>query len=400
MEKKIKKIEGSQIEISVSMPFVELERYIEKAFLNLKQGVSVKGFREGKAPQEIVEKEIGRDKAITEASNLAVREVYEETTKQGEFEPIGYPQAEILKLADNNPFEFKIISDVLPKLDLPDIEKIAQSNEKKDVQVTEKELEDAIFWVRKSRATFKDLDREAQEGDFVEIDYQSPQVENNKKYQDGFVLGKGHLIKGFEDNVISMKAGENKEFKAQFPEEYFKKELAGKEVDFQVVMNKVKEMILPELNDDFAKNLGKFENVEDLKKNIRNGIKQEKELEQRSIWRNSVLEEVSKQIDCEMPKSLVLVEQERLNKQDIKEEGLAEKRIKSFLILREIGKNNKIEVKEEEITQAINSFLATYPQDKQKDLEQDRLKEYYKGRIFEEKVLKIIDSYAFNSNSN
>ena len=400
MEKKIKKITGSQIEISVSMPFLELEKYIEKAFSNLKQGVSVKGFREGKAPQEIIEKEIGRDKAITEASNLAVRESYEEIIKQGEFEPIGYPQAEILKLADNNPFEFKIISDVLPKLDLPDIEKIAKSIEKKDVQVTEKELEDAIFWVRKSRATFKDLDREAKEGDFVEIDYQSPQVENNKKYQDGFVLGKGHLVKGFEDNVVSMKEGENKEFKAKFPEEYFKKELAGKEVDFKVVMNKVKEMILPELDNDFAKSLGKFENVEDLKKNIRNGIQQEKELEQKSIWRNSVLEEVSKQIDCEMPKSLVLVEKERLEKQDMKEEGLAEKRIKSFLILREIGKNNKIEVKEEEITQAINSFLATYPQDKQKDLEQDRLKEYYKGRIFEEKVLEIIDSYAISSNSN
>ncbi len=404
MEKQIKRLADSQVDIQVDVPWDEFLSYQEKAFDQLSNNLTVKGFRTGKAPKEIAEKELGKEKVLALAADNAIKDFYKKIIKEENLEPVGLPSVDILKLAENNLFSFKIKIEVLSDIKLPDIKKIAESIELKKIAVDEKEFNNTLEWIRRSRANFKDLDRGAKEGDFVSIEYQSDKIENNKLFKDAFVLGKSSLVKGFEENLISMKTGDIKEFHIVFPEDYHKKELQKVEVAFKTEMKKVQEMILPDLTDDFAKSLGAFDSLAILKKNVKDGMEKEQEMKDRAKWRGKVLEEIVKDTDISVPKSLLILEKERLLKETEKEisdiDTVVEKRVKGFLVLRQVGKENSIKVKEEEITQAINSFLTNYPQEEGKEIDQERLKGYYESVIHDEKVFQIIDSYANHSNNN
>jgi len=275
--------------------------------------------------------------------------------------------------------------------------------------------------VLRSRAKFEDLETPAKKGDFVHVEYSSEQVDNDKKVSDGFTLGEGNLIKGFEENLLGMKGGEEKKFKSVFPTDYHMKDLAGKEIEFKVKMEKVQKMTLPELTDDFAKSIGKFDTVVALKENIKEGITQEKQQEEIKKWRDDVLSKIAEEINWDIPKALVDSEQEnsfqalkekvekdlkisfeeylkQIKKQEseIKEDlkKQAEIRVKSFLILKEIGKKENIVVSESEITGAVKNFLAGYPQDKQRNVDSVQLKEYYKEMIHNQKVFQKLQSFC------
>ncbi|RLC39663.1 MAG: trigger factor, partial [Candidatus Nealsonbacteria bacterium] len=269
MEVKINNLSKSKIEIFFELSWQEFSPYLDKAVLEFSERMEFKGFRPGKVPREIVEKEIGQGKILEKAAELAIREKYPKIVIERNLEVIGAPEVEVLKLALKNPFIFRIKVNILPEILLPDYRKIARETPKKEIIVEEKEVEDTLKWLRNSRAKFKDLEREAKDGDLVEIEYQSPQIENGKVYQDRFFLGKGHFLAGFEDNLKGMKKGEEKEFEIDFPKDYYQEELRGKKAKFRVKIIKIQEVELPEINDNFARSLGRFENLESLKKNIK-----------------------------------------------------------------------------------------------------------------------------------
>lgn len=420
METKIKEISKSEIEVSCEMAWEEFKPYYDRAFEMLSKDTSLKGFRPGKAPLNLIEDKIGKQNITAEGADMAIKDKYIEIIKEKGFEALGRPKADVLKLASNNPFCFKITFQIIPEIKLPDYKEIAKGLPIKKAELTEKEVEEAIKWVQRSRAKFVDLETAAKKGDFVHIEYQSKQVDNERKVSDGFVLGEGKLIKGFEENLVGMKTGENKEFKSTFPDDYSMKELAGKEVDFKIKMEKVQKMTLPELNDDFAKSIGKFKTVTELKDNIRKGITQEKQQEEVKKWRNEILDKISQKIDWDIPEVLIESEQEnsfqnlkekvekdlkisfeeylkQIKKQEkevkaeLKEQ--AEVRVKNFLILREIGKKENIMVENAEIEQAINSFLTSFPQKEQKNIDNTHLKEYYKEMIHNQKVFQKLESF-------
>ncbi len=421
MKVKINKLPKSKIEILFELSWQEFSPYLDKAVLDFSERMEFKGFRPGKVPREIVEKEIGQGKILEKAAELAIREKYPKIVIERNLEVIGPPEVEVLKLALKNPFIFRTKVNVLPEIPLPDYRKIARETPKKEIVVEEKEVEDTLKWLRNSRAKFKDLEREAKEGDLVEIEYQSPQIENGKVYQDRFFLGKGHFLAGFEDNLKGMKRGEEKEFEIDFPKDYYQKELRGKKAKFKVKIIKIQEVELPEINDNFARSLGRFENLESLKKSIREGISREKEISEKERRRSEILERIAKACEFEIPEVLVSLEKERML-QDLKEKiekelkisfdeylqrikktkeemrdsfsKLAQKRVKNFLILREIGKKEEVKVNEEEITEAINNFLKNYPsaQKAEREVNLDRLKEYYKGVIYNEKVFQLLEN--------
>lgn len=407
MKAEIKKLKDTKVEIDFELNWEEFEVYYQKAINKISQGVTLDGFRPGKAPKDVVEKKIGDFKILEEAAETALQENYLKIIKENNLEVIGPPQVEIKKLAKANEFQAKIKIDILPEVNLPDYQKIVAKIEKKKSQVEDKEIEETIRWIQKSRANMQEVETPAQKDNWVEIEYQSPQIENNKLLEDKFILGEAKLIPGFEEAIEGMKKNEEKEFSAVFPKEYFNKNLSGKKADFKLKIKAVKTMDLPELNDDFAKTLGSFETFEKLKENIKEGLGLEKENQNKEIWKEDVLKAIASETKIEMPEILVLSEKQRImhnfeheaehhkvefEKEKAEKEALeqASQRVKNYLILKEIGKKESIEVLEEDIEAEINRILASYPQANPKEID----KESVKGVLYNNKVFTALERFC------
>jgi len=356
MKSTVKKIPHSEVELEIEIPAEELDRFIEKACFNLGRNLEIKGFRKGKAPKEFIEKEIGKEKILIEAANLAVDETYRKAVLENKIEAIFQPKVEIKKLAAGNPFIFSAKTAVLPEVSLPDYKKIASKVERKEISVEDKEIESALKWLQKSRAKFSAKNQPAQKGDFVEIEYFSSQI-GQEAQKDTFILGEGHFLQGFEEKIIGMKSGQEKENITLNKD--------GKEIILKVKVISVQNIGLSEINDEFAKSLGKFDNLDALKKSIKQGLVLEKEQAEKQRARQEILEKIGEKTKLEIPNVLIGNEQEqmlenlkkmvserlKISFQDyIKKLGKTEKevsdsfllesqkKVRNYLILREIGK--------------------------------------------------------------
>ncbi len=419
--KAIKKDLGkSQLEIEFELTNEEFQIFINKALEHLKSHVKMDGFRPGSVPKELAEKKIGQENLLMEAGDLAVKEIYTKYVNENDVEPIGNPEVQIKKIARGSEFLFTVKVAILPEIELPDYKKIAGEVKGNKVSVDEKEIEEALNYLQNSRAKFLPLDRGAKYQDFIEIEYQNENINGGKAIKDRFILGKGGFLKDFENNILGMKAGEEKEFLAKFPQNA-PNGLGGKEGKFKVKMMLVQKMELPELNDEFAKSLGAFENLIALKENIRDGITVEKQEEEKQRKRNEILEKIAAKVSFEVPEKMVEHEKERLledlknqisqsfkvtfeeylssikkTEEEIKKSfGLeAQKRLKNFLVLRQIGKSEKIEVSNKELEEEINKVIRSYPKDQLDKIDINQLKEYTKGTIYNEKIFQLLENLS------
>jgi trigger factor len=254
--------------------------------------------------------------------------------------------------------------------------------------------------------------------DFVEIEYSCKEIENGKLVKDQFILGEGGLIKGFEENVVGMKAGEEKTFIIKFPE---KSPLAGKNGEFKVKVISVQKMELPEINDEFAKQLGAFETLVALKTSMKEGIKMEKTEEEKQRKRAEILEKIAEKSKFEMPVAMVEYEQTRLlddlknkitqsikisfeeylasikkTEEEIKEtyKKEAEKRLRGFLVLRELGKRENVVVSNKEVEDEVAKSIKNYSKEDLNKIDINELKEYTKGVIQNEKIFQILENFS------
>jgi trigger factor len=274
--------------------------------------VKVDGFRQGHVPENIAKEKIGKENLLMEAGDLAVNDVYKKFVRENNLEPVGQPEVQILKIAEGNPFLFKLTITVLPEIHLPDYKEIAAKIKSKEISVTEEEIQDALNYLQKTRAKFTAENRPAAKKDFVEIVYQNKDVNEGKEVNDRFVLGEGGFMKEFEENVEGMKAGDEKSFKAKFPENSPRKDLAGKEADFKVSMKSVQKMELSEINDEFAKGLGAFDTLVSLKTSIKEGINQEKTEAEKQRMRGEILSKITEQTKFDIPEKMVDYEKDKL----------------------------------------------------------------------------------------
>jgi len=422
MKSKIKRLPKSEVELEIEVEAEVFEKFFENTLSQLTKELKLPGFRKGKVSREIALEKIGLENVLMEAAKIAVRESYLQTLSENKLEAISQPKIEILKVAHKNPFCFRASFFVLPGIELPDYKKISSEVKKRDISVGESEVKETLSWLQKSRSTLKPLNRVSQKGDFVEIEFSCPQIEKGTPQKDNFVLGEGHALKDFEGQIENMKEGEQKKFSVTFPKDHPQKEIAGKTIDFDVKMLKVSEVQLSEINDQFAKDLGKFESLEKLKENIKEGIKMEKATEEGQRIREEILSEIEKALIFEVPEILIEAEKQRMLstakqtvprdfkisfeeylekvKKSEKEildsfEAEAKKRIKRSLVLREIAKNEKIAVSEEETKEEINKILTQYPDiDRtKKDIDLEGLKSYTEEIIRNEKVLTRLESF-------
>jgi len=440
MKHEVKKLKGSQVQIDFELDEQEFAKFWDKALEHLKSHVKMDGFRPGTVPKEMVEKKVGQENLLMEAGDLAVKETYKKFVVQNDMEPVDEPNVQITKIVPiakqsrildgeavgtkEPALIFTVTVAVLPEIELPDYKKIAATVKNAEVSVDEKEIEDALDYIQKSRAKFSPVDRTAQEKDFVEIKYQNKDINDGKEVTDRFILGEGGFLKDFEDNIKGMKAGDKKEFMAKFPDTTPNKELAGNEGMFLVTMVSVQHMELSPINDEFAKSLGAFDTLVALKENLREGITQEKRAAEKQRARGEMLSKISQEVAFDLPEKMVTYESERLlddlkaqiagnfnvsfenylasvkkTEEEMKQSFRldAEKRIKNFLVLRQIGKQEHVEVSNAEIETEINQELKKYPPEQADKIDIRQLKEYSKGVLFNEKVFQILETLSQNS---
>jgi len=421
MKTEQKKLPKSQIEITFELTAEEFKEHFEHALEHLKGHVKVDGFRAGKAPASMVEEKLKPEALLMEAGEHAVQHVYMDYIKENKLEPVGNPEVSIKKIAKGSEFVFTAVITVLPDAELPDYKEIAKTVKGKEVEVTEQEILDSINYLQKTRAKFTLKNEPAELKDFVEIKYNNPEINNGKDVDDKFILGEGGFMKGFETGIVGMKSGEEKEITVTFPENAPRKDLAGKNATFKVKVIGIQKMELPELNDEFAKQMGTFDSLIALKTSMKEGITAEKKEEEKQRVRAEILEKIAQNSKFEMPETMVTYEQDRLvhgfkhrieqsakisfeeylssikqTEEQVKEtyRNEAEKRLRGFLVLRELGRKENVEVSDKELDEEVGKAVKNYLPEQLKQIDINELKEYTKGVIQNEKIFQILENFS------
>ena len=423
METNIKNLPKSQKELTIEIPVEEMEKYVNKALDKMSKIVKADGFRQGKVPKDIARKKLGEPAVFEEAVHIAIETTYLETIKENKLNPIGQPKADITKSAMGNPLEYKIIITVMPEVTLSDYGKIFGEIEK--VKIEDGRVEKELEGVQKKRANYITKNEPAEKNDRVEIDFESRvggvKIEGGESKNHPLIIGQGMFIPGFEDNLIGTKKDDIKEFSLIFPKDY-KPELAGKNVDFKVEIKIVQKVELPEINDAFAKTLGNFEDLNSLKKSIKEGIMAEGENKAKEEFKNRLIDQVSEKTTVEIPDILIDSEIENMMnefKNNISQSGikfeeylknvntsieklktewreLAEKRVKTGLVMREISLKEKIKISNDEIEQKVNETLKHYPNEEEvrKNIDIEKFKDHVTSIMVNEKVFEVLEKIA------
>jgi len=408
-------LSDSKVKVTVSIPSSDFKPFIEKAKSEVSDDMEIEGFRKGNVPADMAEERVGEENLMQQAAQLAIEDSYPQIVKEEDIQAVGQPQIKIKKLAEGDDLEFEAEIPVLPPIELPNYKEIASEVEAQETSISEEEYEKALERLKKSRAKMKQVDRPAQEEDFVKIEFESDTLDLEK--EDGFILGEGHMVPGFEENIEGMEAGQRKEFTVEWPEDHPQQDLQGKEVDFEVLVKEVQEVEMPEITDEWAQELGEqFETAEDLKQNLKQGLKKEKNQQEQKRVREKILQKISEKAEVEIPEQLVqrqkanrftdlkqklsqqdtsleeYLEQTGQSEEEIKKslEKQAQQEIKRSLLLREIAEEEDIEASPQEVEQRVNQMLQHYGEEQAEQMDKEQVKGYVKEQLRNEKVLEFL----------
>jgi len=388
------KTENSQAFLTVELEPAEVEESLKGAYLRLVKKANIPGFRKGKAPRAVLERYLGKESVLDDALNYLVPEAYEKALKEQQIEAFARPQVEIVQ---TDPVIFKATVPLSPTVKLGEFHNIRLSPD--PVEVAEDGVDAVIEQLRHQNATWESVARAAEFGDLVVLDIEShidgKPFFNQNAAQYLVVRDSPFPAPGFSQQLTGMKKGEIKEFKLQLPSDYPRSELAGKEPSFKVRVIEIKQEILPELNDEFTKQLGpKLETVAALRDEVTQNLKLRAEEKARIDFEEKVVEAAVEQAQVEFPPIMVEMEIHQLIEEQsrrfqmhggILEDYLksinkteeqwheelrpvATKRVDRSLVLGKIAEEEKIEVAESEIDTEIENMLKNI-KDKKEDLQ-------------------------------
>ena len=304
--KTCEKIEKSRVSLTIEVSAAEFEAAIEKAYLKMRKNINLQGFRPGKAPRKMIEKMYGVEVFFEEAINIAFPEAYEAAIKEKELQVVGYPEVDMLGECTVEGFTFTAIAPVYPEATLGEYKGL--SAVKGEVKVTEADVADRLQLLADRNTRLVSIESEAKLGNIAVIDFEGflngVPFEGGKGENHSLELGSGSFVPGFEDQVIGMKAGEEKEIDITFPEQYTP-ELAGKAVVFKVKVHEVKEKEIPELDDEFAKDVSEFDTLDELKADLEKKIAEEREKEVQQAFADALMEQVAENMTVEIPDVMV-----------------------------------------------------------------------------------------------
>ena len=308
----VEKKEKSTVELTIQIDADQFEQAVQKAYLKSRGSISVPGFRKGKAPRKIIEGMYGSGVFYEEAINEVYPEAYEQAVQEQGLEDMGHPKMEMVEVGKEG-FTFKALVSVRPEVKLGEYKGLTAPKE--EVKVTEKDIDEEMkpFIDRATRLV--SVKRKAKKGDTAVIDFEG--FDNGTPFEGGkgenyeLHLGAGMFVPGFEEQVIGMKAGEEKDLDITFPEDYHA-DLAGKQVVFHVKVHEVKEPKAPVVDDEFAKDVSEFETLADFRKDLGEKLTQRREEQAKTAFEDQILEELVANMECEIPDGMIETQVDRL----------------------------------------------------------------------------------------
>ncbi len=419
MKTEVKKLSRGDIEVTIELTPAEYQPFLESAAQKISQNMTVKGFRPGKATYDLIEKHVGRQEVWQQALEPAVMRTLANALNEHKIQSVGQPNIEVIKLAPDNPVIYKATVAVLPDVMLGDLAKIKV--DKKEIKADEAKLKQSLEYLQKMHSKETLVDRVAQKSDKVELDFDvfidKVPIDNGAQKKFPLVLGEGNFIPGFEEQIVGLKSGDEKEFQLEFPKEYHQKLLAGKPADFKVKIHGVYQVELPEFNDQLAKSLGGFNSFKDLEDQLRKNLEAEAQTAENRRFEEELLEKIIAQSKFgDIPELLVDAEVKKMVdelKHSVSHQGIAfeeylvhlkktqeqlmldftpqaVKRVKSALVLRAVAQQDNISVTDQELEDEIQKNLVQYAgnSDAEKQLRKPDYKEYLRNVLASKKIIE------------
>lgn len=394
MSAKWEKLENNQGVLTVEVEKEEFSAALDKAFKKVVKKVNVPGFRKGKVPRKIFEARFGVESLYQDALDIILPEAYQKAVDETGIEPVDRPEVDIEQLERGQNVIFKATVTVKPDVQLGEYKGLEIPA--KDFTVTDEQVEEELENVRNRQAELIVVeDGEVNEGDTVVIDFEGfidgEPFEGGKGENYSLEIGSGSFIPGFEDQLIGMKKGEEKEIQVTFPEDYQVEELKGKEATFQVKLHEIKRKKLPELDDEFAKDVSEFDTLDEYKQDLRKKLEERAKQEEEAYKKDTVVEQAAENATMDIPQVMIDHEIDHMiseleqnlqmqgmnldlyyqfsgtNEEELKEryKADAEKRVRISLTLEAIAKQENIEVSAEEVEEEIEKMAETYQRDKE-----------------------------------
>ena len=303
MKSAVENLSPTRAKLTVEVPFEELKPSLDAAYKKIAQQINVPGFRRGKVPPAVIDRQVGRGVVLDEAINQVVPDKYIEALQENSLEPLAQPAIEVTRLEDNDVIEFTAEVDVKPDFEVPDYEGLEAEVE--DVEVTDSDVEEQVQALRERFGTLVDVDRAAADGDFVTIDLTAAQqgeaVEGGEVSGMSYKVGRGGMIDGLDEALVGMSAGDQKTFSS----ELVGGDLVGQDVEVTVEVTAVQQQELPEVDDEFAQMASEFDTADELVEDVRERLGRGKRLEQAASARDAVLEVLLEKVSIPLPEAMV-----------------------------------------------------------------------------------------------
>ncbi len=303
MKSAVETLSPTRAKLTVEVPFEELKPSLDAAYQKIAKQINVPGFRRGKVPPQVIDRQVGRGVVLDEAVNDVLPKAYVEALQENNLTPLAQPDIEVTKFEDNDALEFTAEVDVKPEIELPAYDGVEASVD--DLAVSDDDVAEQVDALRERFGTLIDVERAAQDGDFVVIDLVAT---NDGEVVDGaeisgfsYKVGNGGMIEGLDEALVGMGVDEEKTFTTQL----VSGDLVGQDVEVKVKVTQVQEQELPELDDEFAQDASEFDTLDELRADVRERLTRGKRLEQAAAARDAVLEALLEKVEIPLPETMV-----------------------------------------------------------------------------------------------
>ena len=414
------KLEGNKVKLGMTISAEDFDKAVDKAYLKLRKTITVPGFRKGHAPKGVIEKAYGWYVFVDDAFDEAYPAVYEAAVKEHDVKPVDRPDITILSAEKGEDVAFEAVVTVMPEVSLGQYKGIEV--EKQEYNVTDEMVNAEIERERENVARMIYVERPIENGDEVELDYSG--TVNGVKFEGGtaehqtLVIGSGMFIPGFEEQMIGMNVGEEKDLNVKFPDEYHSDELKGKDAVFHVKVHAVRVKELPEADDEFAKDVSEFNTIAELRDHKKEELEKKAMNEAKAKKENDVIEKAVANATVDIPDVMIDRQADRMlndiryrlsmqgisledyckytgtktevMKAEMKNE--AERRVKTQLVLDAIMKAEGIKAENDEVEKKIDEYCAQFD-DKAEEfkakLNEDD-KAYFEDQVLLDKTINML----------
>lgn len=387
--------EKNMVKLVIEVSSETFETGLNKAYNKNKNKINVPGFRKGKAPRKMIEKLYGESFFFEEAANMIIPEAYAEAYEESGLDIVSQPKIDVVQLEQGKPFIFEAQVAVRPEVELGQYKGVEIS--KVDSEVTDADIEEELKKVQEQNSRIVTIeDRAVQDGDMTVIDFEGfidgEAFDGGKGDNYPLTIGSHSFIDNFEEQLIGMNIGDEKEVHVTFPENYHAENLKSKPAMFKVKINEIKEKLLPDLDDDFASDVSDFDTLDEYKEDLKKTIGEKKESEAKTKKQNEAVDKAVENSTMDIPNAMIDTQVQRMVEdfsQRLQQQGLtieqyfqytgltpekiigdmkpeAERRIKNSLVLAAVAKAENIEISDDEYEEELKKMAEAYHMDIEK----------------------------------